>query len=409
VTSRKPQVLRWLAGSAAVLAPLAPAQAILEFVPYVSAAVEHDSNVRRNNEDLGEDDDSDLLQTYRAGLDAAYTAGLQKLSLSGSVYTAEYDELSEYDYEGHDLLGRLNWQIGSLVKGDLSGGTTRSIESFAARLGDDEGRSLVDTDTAALSAAIKVLRDFELRPRVSTRRARYEADISRQQNLDEDTGALALAYVGLGSLQIGIEGEIADGEYVARDPGVGVIEEYEQSTARLIASWQPSVITSLSATLGATRRDNQGVDVGNSNDVVGSLNLTRNISAKTSAYAGLYRTVTSPTYQGESTVVSTGLSLGTTWKAATTVDVRGAYVVQRDDFQDSLLAGGEDRRDDLQSVSLELDYRPRNWISLGPSFAWQDRASDVDTEDYDAYQVTLRLTLRWPYPSGGVAPAVAPP
>lgn len=389
--------LRALAGLGLGVAPLPAAHAMLKFEPYVSAAAEYDSNVRREEDGQGSRRDrDDWLQTYRGGFDARYTAGLQALVLDGNAYRVEYDAFSEYDYDGHDLGGALDWRIGSLVRGDLKLRTSRRAEDFSSRLGDDR-RSLVDTDTGSLSAAIRVLRDFELRPRLSARRLRYSLESSEQQDLDEDAAALGVVYVGAGALSIGVEGEVARGEFVEREPGAGVIEESEQVTLGLIAGWKPSVITELSLLLGTTRRDNQGQNVKDGSDeMVGRLDLKRSVSVKTSLYGSVYRNVSNALDQGESTVIRSGLNVGGHWRATPTLDVNVSALLQREDFQDSVFAEGRDRADDLRQFTLTLNYRPRNWLAIGPTAAWQERTSNVDSAEYDAYQLGLALTLRWP-------------
>lgn len=389
--------LRVLAVLGLGLAPLTAAHAILKFEPYLSTEAEYDSNVRRvNDADAGPRGKDDRLQTYRGGFDARYRAGLQSLALDGEVYRVEYDTFSEYDYDGHELGGALDWRVGSRVRGDLQLRTARQAEDFSSRLRDNR-RSLVDSDTGSMSAALRVLRDFELRPRLSARRVRYSLEASERQDLDEEAVALGVVYVGPGTLSIGVEGEVTRGDFVERQPGAGVIEESEQFTLGLIAGWKPSVITELSLLLGASRRDNQGRDVEDGSDeIIGRLDLKRSVSVKTSLYASLYRNVANALDQGESTVVRSGLNVGGHWRATPTLDVNVSALVQREDFQDSLFADGRDRADDLTQFTFKLDYRPRKWLSLGPTAAWQERTSNVDSAEYDAYQLGLALTLRWP-------------
>lgn len=393
------RLLGCVAGTAAVLAPVAPAVAILDFVPYATVRTEYDSNVQRLNDDVADALDQqqgDTLQTYRGGFAATYTAGLQTFTLNGSVFKVDYNDLSAFDFNGYDAAGAWNWQVGSLVKGDLSAGTSRTVQSFANRVVVDE-RSLLDTDTASFGAAIKVLAEFELRPRVTTIRQRYTGELSRTQDLDTDSASLGLVYLGLGKFTVGVEGQVSRGDFVGREAAPGVVEESDQTTLSLIGTWAPSVITNVAFSLGSTKRDNKGTDVRDEPaEFVGSLNMSRNVSSKTSAYAGVYRSVSNAINVGESTVISTGFNTGLLWGISRTLSAKASYLHQRDDFQDSAAAGGGDRRDNLDALRAELSYKPREWLTLTPSAAWEDRSSNVDFAAYDAYQLALDVKISLP-------------
>lgn len=392
------------AGLAAALTTLPmSAYAVLEVTPFVSATAEHDSNVfrfRDGDEALaqrGERKRADTLMSYQAGLNANYALGLQKFTLDGTVGKYEYDRFSELDYKGHSVKGLLDWQLGSLVTGSLEASDKRELQGFET-ITDAIDRSLRDETGAALIVKLRLFQDWELRPRARLARARYSLETTRQQDLDEDEVALALSYLGRASLSVGLEGVLTQGEFIRREEGDGSVEEYDQETLQLVGRWTPNPISSIDYTLGASRRDNKGVDVDDDSAMVGSLGMTRNISQKTSLYGGVARAFQSAQREGESTVVSTSVNAGMYWNATPYLTLNAYGYHAWETFKDSVLEGGElgDRKDEVLGLTASVIYAPRPWINLTPALGYADRSSEVDGEEYDAFQASLEFKLLYP-------------
>ena len=381
------------------------AHAILEFKPFVSVEAEQDSNVFRfRNADeafaqRGERKRSDTLMSYRGGLTSSYTAGLQKFTLDASGGKYEYDRFSELDYKGHDVSGHFDWQLGSLLKGTLEASDKRELQGFET-ITDAIDRSLRDETDASLIARLRLFQDWELRPRGRITRARYSLDTTRQQDLDEDEVALALSYLGRASLTVGLEGVLTKGDFIRRDEGDGIIEKYDQTTLQLVGRWQPSPVSWIDYTFGATERDNDGTNVDDDKDVVGSLGATRNISEKTSLYLNLSRAIYSAQREGESSIVSSGVNVGGFWNATPYLTVNGYAYHQWETFKDSVLEGADtgDREDKVLGMTLSVVYAPRPWINLTPGVGYVDRTSELANEEYDAFQASLEFKLLFPYP-----------
>lgn len=377
--------------------------AVLEFTPYVSAQVEHDDNVFRDRDGdeaeavRGDRQRDDTYMRYRAGFTSNYTAGLQKLRLDAQGSKYEYDHFNVLDHKEHDVLGSLDWQIGSLLKGTLEARDRRELQGFETRV-DTDDRSMRDQTDGSLVTKLRVFNDWEIRPRGRITRARYSLDTTRNQDLDEDEAALALSYLGRASLSFGVEAVMTQGDFIRRDPGEGIIEEYDQQTYQLVGSWTPSPVASMDFTLGASDRNNKGDSVNDDKELVGSLLLKRGISEKTTLYGGVSRGIYSAQKEGESSVVATSVNLGAYWAATPYLTFNGYSYYSLEDFQDSVIGDPdeENREDEVLAVQLSLIWAPRPWINITPNLAYSDRTSDVDDEEYDAFQAGLELKLLWP-------------
>ncbi|MGH8516430.1 MAG: outer membrane beta-barrel protein [Panacagrimonas sp.] len=379
------------------------AQALLEFTPYVSAQVEHDDNVFRDKDGdeaqavRGDSQRDDTRMRYRGGFTSNFTAGLQKLKLEASGSKFEYDHFKELDHKEHDALGSLDWQIGSLLKGTLEARDRRELQGFETRA-DTNDRSMRDQTDASLVTKLRVFNDWEIRPRGRIARARYSLDTTENQDLDEDEAALALSYLGRAALTVGVEAVATQGDFIRRDPGDGIIEEYDQWTYQLVGSWTPSPVASMDFSLGASDRNNKGDNVSDDKEVVGSLLLKRGISEKTTLYGGVSRGIYSAQEEGESSVVATSVNLGAYWAATPYLTLNTYAYYSLEDFQDSVIGGAdeENREDEVISAQLSLIWAPRPWINVTPHVGFSDRTSDVEAEEYDAFQTGLELKLLWP-------------
>lgn len=377
-------------------------EAVLEFTPYVSAQVEHDDNVFRDRDGdeaeaaRGDRQRDDTRMRYRAGFTSNYTAGLQKLKLDAFGSKYEYDHFENLDHKAHDVLGRYDWQLGSLLKGTLEARDRRELQGFETRI-DTTDRSMRDQTDGSLVAKLRVFNDWEVRPRARVARARYSLDTTRHQDLDEEEAALALSYLGRASLSFGVEAVLTQGDFIRRDPADGVIEDYDQHTYQFVGRWEPSPVASMDFTLGASDRNNKGQNVDDDNDVVGSLGMTRNLSEKTGLFGGVSRGIYSAQEEGESSVVATSVNFGAWWAATPYVTMNAYSYYAWETFKDSVVGdAGQDRDDEVLYVTLSVVYAPRPWINLTPNLVYSDRTSDIDGEEYDAFQAGLELKLLWP-------------
>lgn len=384
------RVARALA-TAVLAASCTSANALLDVVPYVSAEAEHDSNVFR----LEQNEESDTSYTYVAGVGVTYTFGQQALYLNGYGDKTTYRRFDELDFEGHGFDGGLNWRVTPNLSGTLFGRNSRRLEEFSDRAPGQQNRSLLDSNSIGGSANLRVLTDYEIRTRYGESRQRYSDDASKGDDRDDESVTLGLSYVGPTTLSIGIEGTLDDIDYIRRQMADGVVEDAEQFTLQLVGSWKPSSITSMSFTAGSTRRDNKGLNVDDDSGAVGSINLNRVFSVKTTGYLGLFRNISSPETQGEGTVVATGLNGGLEWRATPLFTVNTSYLLQREDYKNSQAIGGGEREDDLQNAALGLKFSPRKWISLGSKLGWEDRTSNVTGAGFDAWTVSAEIRLTY--------------
>ncbi len=392
-----------------------PALAEFKLVPYVAGVIEFDNNLPRLPNDSaavarrGEPHREDTITRYTLGFDSFYAIGLQKFKLVAFVNRTEHNRYTELDFNGHQVSGTWEWGIGSRLGGNLTVVDERALENFANRIDDSTQRSFVDSTTVAFDTSYRLFGNVDLRPAFDTRRTRHTLPSSQRQDLDEDTARFGVSYVPSTKGDIGVEVALTQGEFVQRQPAAGLVEEYEQLTTQAVGTWKPSPLTSLTFSLGFSQRDNQGLEVGNDSGLVGKLNLKRQISAKTSAYVGAYRNLSSSDLQGESTVETTGWDAGASWAPTAKLKLDASYLFQEEVYEDSTLflpPGAEPlpenpdrapsrRSDDVQSATLSLNYTPIEWLIIGPYYRWQDRSSELQSQDYHAYQVGIEARFQY--------------
>ncbi|MGQ0501293.1 MAG: hypothetical protein ACT4P0_01600 [Panacagrimonas sp.] len=383
-----------MAGIAA-LAPLS-ARAEFEAFPYVGSSIQYDNNVFRTrdaNESLGllgDDTQQDTLTKYAAGLETQYKAGLQRFFLKGEGREYRYDHYDNLDHDGYEVTAGTDWNLGSVLNGTLRLGDSRLVQDFAnISVGADLGFQRYRDATGTVN--LRLLRDYELRTRFKVQRLRHTLDASRDQDRNEQQGAVGLALLGDKQSSIGLEVEYTAGDYINRVPTGGLTEEFDQIAYQAVVIWVFSEISRFEIQLGVTDRDNQGSDVEDYSGATGAVYYQRSISAKTNVKAGFQRRSYSVDQQNENFVVITGGDVNFSWSPTRETVLTTTYANNQADFR-----GATGRTDRIQSAGLKLEYIPRDWLVLMPNVAWEDRASNFAEEEFDDFRIGLEVRLRYP-------------
>lgn len=377
----------------------------LELEPYTAIRMEHDSNVfRYEDEDeaeavSGDDQMGDTFLRAALGVDARYDWAQQRSYFKGEVSRNQYDEFSQLDFTGYDVNAGWNWRAARAIDGTFDARQTRRIESFAD----------VNTDTRTLQTVREIdgMARFAISPRWATQLGAQNREISndRQDGGDledgfdggedgfrENVAFVGLLYTGVDRLTAGLVGEYLKGEFF----GFGTEGDYDEQTGKVTIDWKLSGISSVSGALGYTTRSSDVEGEGSTSGITGDLSYTRQISAKTTFNASLYRRVDS--YDANaSTVTQLGGGAGFDWRPTRKVTARLRYDYQQADFKNDQIDPtiGDDRQDDNHIASLVIDFQPRWWLIVRPGVEFDARKSNQPGGDYDDERAYLELEFRY--------------
>lgn len=368
---------RRLASAAlACVAATALAQEPNPFYVGASQALARDSNVFRVAADAVPGPSSDTISTTSllAGLDQPI--GRQRLFADVALRAVRYDENRLLDHTGGSLLAGLDWAAIDVLQGRVSYSYDRALARYGTDLGftDPNVRVLQEAEEFVLRAQYGLVALLSAEGGFTRRKLDYS--IQSSNTFEQDTVSAGLKYRPSGALTLGIGLRRTEGSYPFAVAGaVTGPDDFDRDDVDLLAVWQPTGASSLTARLSRTREDHQGVATrnvrGNTGLVswnfkpTGKLGLTALYVRDTGAETTF---VSSPA--GGTTAVNSPLA--TTLQAEleylATAKIKGLLVarqVKRD------LGGGVD--DKLTEYRLGVDWTPLRSVTVGCSVGREER------------------------------------
>ncbi|WP_281784580.1 surface lipoprotein assembly modifier [Sinimarinibacterium flocculans] len=428
--NRQPDKYRTCAVTLVLLSGIAPATAAtLEFVPYASAQLLHESNVYRFSQQVadvtGTTDTADRIERYAAGLETSYAWTQQQLRATVEARLLRFDELAELDHDEHLLEMGYAGTLFANTRVDLAVRNERRMASFEDRRSTD----------------LVIERDRELRGdlRFALRPNWHLLSGTRQRHLRSplpDAPALLLPAPGAparaaspdfavreSAYSIGLEFGIESKDHPEAEaplllglklqqqnidfsglspqpqPPPGVEPEnfdgYDLLSLETTVQYTISGLSSLGGAFGVTQYTPDGGER-SSPELTGNLGYTRKLSALTEVEASLYQRIVLASGTADSTT-DTGFGLGIKWEPLLDFMVVANYSRARSDFngRSGVAPENSGRGDTVQNASLSLAYPVRHFFGLRVFGTTSKRSSNLAFQNYRNDTVGIELSLRW--------------
>ncbi len=365
------------------------------FNPYVSAQVEHDSNVFRVPDSqtatqfYGGPTLADTDFRYIAGATGTYLWSLQKLSGTIEGRHITYDHFTFLDHSEYLANLQLDWKVASLLDGIVQA----RQEHLAAYFADRQSPTLeVDTDRNIVGKLnLKFRTDWRLETGVNFHT--YESPLQFYPDFTEhETGThLGVSYLGIANLTYGVGVDHISGNFT-HAVGVG---PYTQTSAEARMTYVITGLTTFNGALGYTRR-NQSADESSLGTVTGLLKYQRQLTGKTLLTAQLQRAVYSYAASAGSEIDSTA-SLAADWQATYKLGVGLKFAYTRSTYVGSAIPGAvvNGRTDTSPAESLNVTYQALRNLQVKGYFNAQSRHSNVFLDRYDDNTVGIQVLAHW--------------
>ena len=398
--NRKPFVgsARWLA-----LTFLAPsvAWAELELVPFGSAQYEHHSNIfevsgpNEAQQQRGESKRADSVWQGRAGLEASYVAGQQKLEVNGEARKLKYQHFDDLDHDEYSYGGKFSWRLGSTVAGNVAYQQDRKLASFA----DLDTSELTQQTERRASAMLgyDVTPSWRIEAGAGHNQSKLPLPDDPEFKLQDSNASLELKYHNQGRWATGLLGEVRDGSYSGNEEHE---RDFKEGTVQLTADYFVSDLSTLRMKVGATQRkedagnDGEDGDDGTVSGFTGSFAYGRTISAKTAVDIEIFRRVDSY-IAGANALIATGGSTSLNWKPTPTLSLAARYEYTRSSFESDGDTEDAGRSDRYSGATLELSYEVLRWLTLRPYAGYRNRESSLDTESFEDVITGAELRARF--------------
>jgi hypothetical protein len=291
-----------------------------------------------------------------------------------------FNRFTDLDFDGHDARAIWLWQLGNDASGQLGYTETFALASFAntqSRIPDP-----LKTRQAFFNAAYLVT------PRWRLQAGAGGLEISNGdpafQNLDLDVlyTEVALSYVTPANTSVGLSARTEDGRY----PKSPIDNAYHQYRAGIVAEWNPTGVSHLSAR--ADRLSRRYAETSQQTfDFDGNTARAQydwKPTGKFSLAALVQRDIFPYQDIGSSFVLVKGVTLRPTLSLTEKIDVLGAFDYSIRDFlgspgQASGVSPG--RTDRVRSATVTLSYRPARTLTFLISAQREARSSNVVPAD----------------------------
>lgn len=384
-----PYVVSLLFGANSVLAAIdsavpidAPVLAVDDPIRFHAGySVARDSNLLRVSDDVAEEE-SDTLHRLEAGVELKLNLARQLATIRLDASRNEFERFSELDHDGRDLLGRLDWQIGNRLRGDVGYTNTRTLntlvelqspirDQLTQQRGFASARYFLDPNWSVSSG----LEHYELE---------HSANVNEVFDRREDSIYLNLYYLNVAKNQIGLQFKAINGELPEREfqPGIFVDNDYRQFELNAIADWYLTGKTLLQGGMGYTRRNYRELGDRDFDGVAGRLTLNWLPTGKIQVAFTGRREITAVEDFSATHAIVTGLTVAPVWTPTAKIRVEGGFYYEERDFEGEVASSNERRSDEVHGANLTLSYMPREKIRLALLAKTENRDSNRVFRDY---------------------------
>ena len=346
---------------------------------FAGLGVGHDDNLLRVPEGFPAFDNQlgDSWYQLDAGLLFDHTYSRQRISGHAKLSKVKFNHFQQLDYDGHDLEGTWNWQVGNHFDGKLGAIYNQSLASYTDLRSDQ--RNLRRQRSAFFDGGWRLHPSYRLRAGVSKDKYSYDLAEQRANDRTEDAWEAGADYLPASGSEIGLVLRKVKGKYPNRRPlgQLLVNDDYDQDELKARVLWIASGSTTVQALGGWVKRRQRslGDDTSGFN---GRISAAYKRSGALSYNAALWRDF-API---ESTVLNytlnKGASVGAAWDLSAKVKLDASAVYERRAYNARLLAiRGDDLKDSIRSANLRATWKPRQSVQVSATLARQARSGSA--------------------------------
>jgi hypothetical protein len=405
-----------LAATVLLVGAAQPALAANVLNPFVTAGYEYDSNVFMRPSSIpafaaeGITALGDSILDYEVGLNSVLNLGADQLTLEASGTHDQYHRFSFLSHNEYAVDANLRWHLTRIVDGTVTYEQHRYMPPFTYTL---TTALLLDTDrTLEVPIHVLVMPEWRLDLTAELDQDTTPVPGFADFKLFDKTGVVGLDYLGFGRLTAGLQFSDGDGRY----DGIAAATRYQQREFDLTANYKVSGFSKFTASAGYTNRNSEadpadsvqapvGADafafyagsVGKTSGATGALSYSRQFTGKTSATLSIFRSVDSYA-AGANPELSTGGTVGVTWKADPKFTLAFNYTLTRDQIKGGLIVlNTVNLADRSQTTEFEVRYLALSWLTLRPYVNWAKATSTFVLGNYSATIVGVDVTgrLQW--------------
>jgi exopolysaccharide biosynthesis operon protein EpsL len=384
---------------------LAGAHATAQTVPgkslqvYGGLGYGHDDNLLRVPDGAPAFDNQlgDSWYQADAGLLFDHTYSRQRLSAKASLSKVKFDHFRQLDYDGKDLQGKWNWQVGNHLEGALGAGYNQTLAPYTDFHSDR--RNLRQQRRLFADGAWRFHPSYRVRASAAKEKFTYELTEQSVNDRTENSYEIGADYLPKSGSEIGLVLRTIKGKYPNRRPFGGRLlnDDYDQDEVKARVLWIASGTTTVQALAGWTRRRQPalGDDTSGFN---GRVSAEYKPNGKFSYTAALWRDFAPIESIFVNYTLNKGVSLAAAWDASAKVKVEALAIYERRNYNARFLAiSNGDLDDAVRSATVRATWSPLRALRLSAALAHQARSGSefIGTGKFSATSVVLNAIAQF--------------
>src|SRR5882757_6110820 len=237
--------------------PVFPAVVSADVTGEASARVQYESNSNVTNRSSASFiPGTDNLRRSDSYISEGATFGLhdlvgkQDLFLNASVSRFHYDHLTELDHTDYAFDGGVIWKLNRILSGNVEVARTRAMTSFL-----DTSSTLLSLTTdqrESAQASLKIASDWRLDGTGYTHSMEQTQPNGPDTRLSEQSGTVALNYLGFGNFTSGVDAGYLSGSYTGGP--MNLQPSYHQITFDLLGTYKAGGRSTFNGSVGYSDR-----------------------------------------------------------------------------------------------------------------------------------------------------------
>jgi exopolysaccharide biosynthesis operon protein EpsL len=388
-----------------LLAVLAGAQAAAQNDPgkslqvYGGLGYGHDDNLLRVPDGAPPFDNQlgDSWYQADAGLLFDHTYSRQRLSAKASWSKVKFDHFRQLDYDGKDLQGKWNWQLGNHLEGALGGAYNQTLAPYTDFPSDQ--RNLRQQRRLFADGAWRFHPSYRARAAAAREKFTYELVAQSVNDRTETSYEIGADYLPKSGSEIGVVLRTIKGKYPNRRPFGGRLlnDDYDQDEVKARVLWIASGTTTVQALAGWAKRRQPALG-DDTSGVNGRVSAEYRPSGKVSYTAALWRDFAPIESILINYTLNKGVSLAAAWDAGAMFKVEALAMYERRNYNARFreISRG-DLDDSVRSATVRATWSPLRPLRLSAALAHQARSGSqfIGTGKFSSTSIVLNAIAQF--------------